>query len=796
MKLKQALRNRSISLVVVAFGLVLLFFIWGSLYYKVQDERRQEVANCIKDTANYARAFAEHTARTIKGLDELTLFLKYKAEKEGLNVDISGLRSERRFEGQPIAIIGILNEAGELIASNQVPFTSAYGGDHEFFRVHRMTDTRSLFIGKPFLSQTSNKMSIQMSRRINKADGSFGGVVVIGIDPDYFAQFYKQVDLGERSTIVLIGLDGIVRVRQSGNSINVGMDFTGHEVMQALATSNAGVVIAPSPVDGLQRIRSYRTLPEYPLAVWVGVTEEEIFKDLNQRIRSYYWLCGAMSLVIAMFIAALLFGIERQKRAASTLREREARERFITNSTQDAVIMMAPTGTISFWNPAATKLFGYSETEALGKNLHQLLAPARYHERHRQAYEVFLQTGKGDAIGKTSEIEVVHKAGYEISAEMSLSAIQLHDGWHAVGIVRDITDRKRAEAVLQASLEHYKALMEQSFEALALVDMRTQEIVEVNRRFTELLGYSLPADAPLYLEQFVGFSRDDLKIICDLLTQQRRLPTETRLYRHKNGVEVPVERAVTMININGKGYLLGSLRDMTHERRKQAELDRDIELARRVQKELLPELPESPFVAVKTLYHPVNFVSGDSYHLEWYDGGRRLRGFLIDVSGHGLATAIQTSSISVLLKEAAAAKLPLIEQLRQINARAVKYFTDDAYAAMIGFELDLLQRELRYAGAGITQFYANGKKIETPGMFVGLWEDAEFCVGVLPVAVGDAFCFVTDGFLDALAQPEHRFVLTQNGKDFEEDVLNLHGLASSGKLRDDATGICIKVTGL
>lgn len=206
------------------------------------------------------------------------------------------------------------------------------------------------------------------------------------------------------------------------------------------------------------------------------------------------------------------------------------------------------------------------------------------------------------------------------------------------------------------------------------------------------------------------------------------------------------------------------MRDMTEERRRQAELTRDVELARRVQRGLLPELPESRFVAVKTLYYPSNFVSGDSYHLQWLHGEKLLRGFLVDVSGHGVATAIQTSAVSVLLREASMSPRPLIELMGWVNARLLNYFMDGAFAAILSFELDMTSRELRYVGAGITQFYVNGRKIETPGMFAGLWEDAEFNAGVLPVAEEDTFCFLTDGFTDALAQPENANFLVAGGK--------------------------------
>ncbi len=357
--------------------------------------------------------------------------------------------------------------------------------------------------------------------------------------------------------------------------------------------------------------------------------------------------------------------------------------------------------------------------------------------------------------------------------------------------------RIMAEDALKSSQARYQALMEQSFEALALVDIEKQEVVEVNRRFTEIFGYSLPEDAPLTLDKYTTDSQEHIdRIYKTILRKQRILPAEEKVYRHKNGTEVRGERAATVISIDGRDYLLGSMRDMTKERRRQAELKRDVELARQVQRELLPRLQESPFVKVRTLYYPANFVSGDSYHLEWHNDGQLLRGFLIDISGHGLATAIQTSAINVLLREAEVGKLPLLGQMRRINARAAKYFTEGAYAALLGFELDLSRRELRYVGAGITQFYVNGEKIEIPGMFIGMWENAEFTAGVIPIKPGDSILFLTDGFTDALVQPENATFSAALGKDFDADVAALEKLAEGARLRDDATGVCLKLMDL
>ena len=250
---KGMLSARSISAITVLFGVVLLCFIWGGFYLKVQSERQMGLDDAIKETANYARTFEEHTVRTIRGLDGITLLLKYQAEKEGLLIDLPRLVEEGRFTGQPYVLMSVVNENGDLVASNQKPFVFSNISDREHFLVHRDGNV-GLFISKPVLGRSSGKWSIQLSRRINKPDQSFGGVVVVSVDPYYFAEFYKQVDLGEQSIIALLGRDGNMRVRQSGNDINIGMDFSNNEIMEKIAVSTVGTLINQSPVDGYKRI--------------------------------------------------------------------------------------------------------------------------------------------------------------------------------------------------------------------------------------------------------------------------------------------------------------------------------------------------------------------------------------------------------------------------------------------------------------------------------------------------------------------------------------------------------------
>ncbi len=137
--------------------------------------------------------------------------------------------------------------------------------------------------------------------------------------------------------------------------------------------------------------------------------------------------------------------ITERKLNEEALRQSVLRLRSITDSTMDAVVMIDPDGTISFWNPAAESIFGYRLEEVLGQDLHCLLAPEKYHQAYRDAFPAFQSTGKGNAVEKTLELSALCKDGREKMVSLSLSALSLGGRWHAVGIARDITERKRME---------------------------------------------------------------------------------------------------------------------------------------------------------------------------------------------------------------------------------------------------------------------------------------------------------------------------------------------------------------
>jgi len=171
---------------------------------------------------------------------------------------------------------------------------------------------------------------------------------------------------------------------------------------------------------------------------------------------------------IAGYVGTYL-DLRETMQAEQALRESEEKFRQIATAAQDAIIMMDNDGCIAYWNPAAERIFGHTREEALGKDLHAFIGAARYYEAYGKASQQFRFTGEGAAIGKTRELAAVRKDGTEFPIELSISAVRLGDKWSAVGILRDITERKRMEEQLNASLAE-KEMLVQSLNELATRD--------------------------------------------------------------------------------------------------------------------------------------------------------------------------------------------------------------------------------------------------------------------------------------------------------------------------------------
>jgi PAS domain S-box-containing protein len=194
---------------------------------------------------------------------------------------------------------------------------------------------------------------------------------------------------------------------------------------------------------------------------WMSV--EIPILHVNGSIRYVLWnsatIFGADGITPSATIAQGI-DITERRQVEEKLRSREQQFRIITSFAHDAIVMLDEVGIVTFLNTSAEKMFGYSQEELIGQNLHSILVPPAFRDAHNRAFPHFQKTGQGAAIGKTVELAGLRKDGTEFPLELSLSAVQVAESWQSIGILRDITARKQTENDAKENDEKYRAIVE------------------------------------------------------------------------------------------------------------------------------------------------------------------------------------------------------------------------------------------------------------------------------------------------------------------------------------------------
>jgi PAS domain S-box-containing protein len=174
----------------------------------------------------------------------------------------------------------------------------------------------------------------------------------------------------------------------------------------------------------------------------VGVME--LFsRQLREPDESLLQTMNVLGSQIGQFVA--------RRRAEEEVRIRESRLLALLDAALDAVVTMDHRGRVIDWNHAAETTFGFRADEAVGREMAELIVPPSLREAHRRGLARFLETEQPVILDRRMELSGRHKNGTEFPVELTITRIRLPGQPKFTGFLRDITERKRAEAELQAS---------------------------------------------------------------------------------------------------------------------------------------------------------------------------------------------------------------------------------------------------------------------------------------------------------------------------------------------------------
>ena len=530
----------------MAGGLALI----GSQTWDARETSRQQSGATVQ---SIARIVAEQTARTMQTID-LTLL----GAIEGLTYnriywqfDPQRLHDYLRGKQEHSALVRNLyfaNAQGLLIgeAANFPPSPLALD-DRPYFSVHQQTPQFGLYISPPMISRVTLDWTFYASRRIERPNGEFDGVMVASTDVSRLRESLGRAQLGAGSEIALFLEDGSLLVRSANDGpLHVDTAAMLDPAWMARAQSDSKPFRAASPIDGARRIYSLQRVPGQPIYVLAGIDEAAAMREWQRQ-----WLSLASVAAVAV-LAIMLLGLiafrdsRRRERLLAALRDSETRFRDFAQSASDR-----------FWETDAehrliwhSALHGPVEADLpdyIGKTRWDNLGFDPEQDPHWAALKADMDAHRTFRdfryMRPKADGSIRHRI---VSGKPAFDDKGVFVGYR--GIYSDVTSQVTIQEQAQKSRDRFLRSIESLTEGFALYDADDRMVV-CNSRFREI--YAPVRDSLLRWSSFEDFLRECIanKLIPEAVGHEEEWIAERLLRRRDQPNVMEVERKGRWIEI-------------------------------------------------------------------------------------------------------------------------------------------------------------------------------------------------------------------------------------------------------
>jgi len=252
----------------------------------------------------------------------------------------------------------------------------------------------------------------------------------------------------------------------------------------------------------------------------------------------------------------------------------ERKFRALLEAAPDAMVIVDWHGHIKLVNAQAETLFGWSRAEIVGQNVSELI-PRSFRAAHREHIKGYLPIASLRPMGRDQELQGLRKDGSVFPVEISLGPLQTDEGLLVSAAIRDITERKLAEAALREAEDRFRTAFEEAPVGMALTGLDGR-VVQVNRSMCQITGYSREQ---LEATTLASITHPD-DATADQAEMQRLIDGDVahlraeRRYLHAAGHPVPVDLSSAVIhNAAGQArHLLIQAHDITERKRFEGQL--------------------------------------------------------------------------------------------------------------------------------------------------------------------------------------------------------------------------------
>jgi diguanylate cyclase (GGDEF)-like protein/PAS domain S-box-containing protein len=325
---------------------------------------------------------------------------------------------------------------------------SAMLSDDAFFRHHQVSQQREPYLGQTVLSLLDGEWVVTLSRRFNKPDGSFGGVVLATISSRYLSHFYRQFEIGRNGTVVLMHSDGMIIARDPDNERFVGRRLGDTPLFRdASLQQSSGAYHLRSPLDGADRVGFFRRSSRYPLVLIATVDKEELFAIWRAAAAFRTLFALTLVMLIAVIGAVLVRQLQRGQRMAAALVEKEAHFRLLAEGSSDMVTRIGLDERLRYVSPSSIRVLGWRASQLMGSPALAGINP----DDRPQVQAIIDAVKRGEREEARVTYRNAHRENTEIWLESSVRVTRRDNGDidGVVAISRDITEQKELETRLE-----------------------------------------------------------------------------------------------------------------------------------------------------------------------------------------------------------------------------------------------------------------------------------------------------------------------------------------------------------
>lgn len=269
-----------------ALTLLVLGVIWSATLNLIKVERANAEKAATTASRELVNTYQAQVVRAIREIDQTLKLVKYVYETKGSDAALEDLKARTLLPPELLFTIRIVNRQGLMDASTR-PAEAPPAGAVGVLSALRASDT--LWIDTPKKNLASQDWTLQFARRLNAADGSFAGAVLLGVDASYFVSGYDAAQLGKQGTLGLLGTDGVFLARRTGERLTAGDVVDYATVVPATGPGEATVALERNNWDGIWRYAATQQLFDFPLAVIVGLSEQEQSAAAHRNAEMYRW---------------------------------------------------------------------------------------------------------------------------------------------------------------------------------------------------------------------------------------------------------------------------------------------------------------------------------------------------------------------------------------------------------------------------------------------------------------------------------------------------------------------------